>query len=555
MAHDKQFAQTLRIILPADNEPETRPEASPRAIPKIAATPRKMARDKLSDSEYKLYREFMSSVYDAVLITNWTGEIVDSNSRAEDFFRYDHDALCDLTVFDLIYGFDAEVLQRIHANLNNDQYTLIEEAYGRRRNQSLFPVEIATNKLHLGNEKHICFFTRDITLRKQNEAMLRETRDQLAKAERLEMAGSIAGHIAHDFNNLLSPILAYPDLIRQELPAGSRAHEDLSIIAKTAQQIADINQQLLALSRRAFHEQIVLNLNGIVENATKLFFRDKKINGVRLDFQPDNALRNIKGASQQLLRVIQNLCQNAMEAMGQNGTLTIRTENAQIQKPLRCLELLPCGEYVKLTIADTGEGIPKDIQDRIFDPFFTTKKADRQRGSGLGLSIVRGIVKDHNGFINLASAPGQGTTFTLYFPVCHESIAPASKEPHARGTETILVVDDDSLQVEVMMRLLRKLGYTAHGAHSGEEAIQKIQDKPPPNLILLDMVMGSGIDGAETYQRIKAINPDLKAIIVSGYAESPRVNKARELGVQVYLRKPVSLEKLSKAVRQELDRK
>ena len=199
-----------------------------------------------------------------------------------------------------------------------------------------------------------------------------------------------------------------------------------------------------------------------------------------------------------------------------------------------------------------------EIQDKIFDPFFTTRKADKQRGSGLGLSVVSGIVKDHQGFIDLESAVGAGATFILYFPICRDEIQPVEPEKYYRGTETILVVDDDSLQIEVMTRLLQALGYTVESALSGEEALRLFAAHKAkghfPQLVILDMVMGEGMDGAHIYQELKAINPQQKAITISGYAESQRVTLAKTLGTGAYLRKPVTLEKLSKAVRQELDR-
>ncbi|MDP2989301.1 MAG: ATP-binding protein, partial [Kiritimatiellota bacterium] len=463
---------------------------------------------KLGASEFTLYREFLQSIYDAVLITDWEGHILDGNARATEFLRYDVRELRAKAIFDIIYGFDEDILQKICANLDRDQFTLIEEAYCRRKDQSLFPAEIAINKLHLGDEKHICFFVRDITRRKHDEKLLRQTRDQLARAERLEMAGSIAGHIAHDFNNLLTPLVAYPEFIRAKLPENSPAHADLDVIVKTAQQMTHINQQLLALSRRAYHEQSVLNINAVIETESLFLERDESAKGIKLDLALAGDLLNMKGSPQQLLRVIQNLCQNAIEAMGPAGTLTIKTENVCLATAVKKYELMTPGEYIKVSIADTGHGIPPEIQDKLFDPFFTTRKADKQRGSGLGLSVVRGIVKDHQGFIDLESTVGAGAIFSLYLPACRDKIQPVAPEKNYTGTETILVVDDDKLQVEVMTRLLQAMGYTVENAHSGEEALQLFathkEEGHFPQLVILDMVMGEGMDGARIYQELKA---------------------------------------------------
>ena len=558
MAHNEQLSQTLRIKLPAEALEAAQPAKRPKLASKASGLPHATVRAKLGASEFTLYREFLLSIYDAVLITDWEGHILDGNTRSTEFLRYEIRELRAKVIFDIIYGFDKAILQKICDNLDRDQFTLIEEAYCRRKDQSLFPAEIATNKLHLGDEKHLCFFVRDITRRKQDEKLLQQTRDQLTRAERLEMAGSIAGHIAHDFNNLLTPLVAYPDFIRSKLPENSPAQADLDVIAKTAQQMAHINQQLLALSRRAYHEQSVLNINSVIETEALFLERNASAKGIKLDLALAGDLLNMKGSPQQLLRVIQNLCQNAVEAMGPAGTLTIKTENVCLDTPLKKYELMTPGKYIKVLIADTGHGIPPKIQDKLFDPFFTTRKADKQRGSGLGLSVVRGIVKDHQGFIDLESTVGQGTTFSLYLPACQDKIQPVAPEKHYTGTETILVLDDDKLQIEVITRLLQTLGYTVENAHSGEEALRLFATYKAkghfPKLIILDMVMGEGMDGAQIYQELKAINPKQRAVIVSGYAESPRVNLAQTLGAGVYLRKPITLEKLSKAVRQELDR-
>ncbi|MBI2439755.1 MAG: response regulator [Lentisphaerae bacterium] len=534
------------------------PGISLKPTPKAARLPRETLSAKLGASGYALYQEFLESIYDAVLITDWQGHILDGNARAGEFLRYEVRELCGLAIADIVYGLDEAVLQQIGGNLEHEQFTLIEEAYCRRKDQSLFPAEIATHKLHLGAEKHLCFFIRDITLRKQNEELLQQTRDRLVQAERLEMAGSIAGHIAHDFNNLLTPLVAYPDLIRGKLPEDSALHADLEVISKAAKQIAAINQQLLALALRGYQAQSVLNINSVIKLTVELLAYSAGAKRIKIDLTLAEDLFNLKGSPEQLQRVIQNLCLNGIEAMDLGGTLTIKTENVYLDTPLKKHELVPPGEYIKVTIGDTGHGIPRKNINQIFDPFFTTRPANQRRGAGLGLSVVRGIVKDHHGFIDLESAVGVGTVFNLYFSICRDEPEPAEPEKNYLGTETILVVDDDKLQIEVMTRLLQKAGYTVAGALSGEEALQLFNAYKPnarfPNLVILDMIMGNSMDGAQTYQELKAINPRQKAIILSGYAESPRVTLAQSLGAGAYVRKPVTLEKLGKAVRQELDR-
>lgn len=556
MSINEKFSQTMRIAIPLDR---TAPAAAGMvaAVPRVAAAKPQRIRDLLSDAEYAMYSQLVQNIYDAMLLTTPDGAIVDGNSRAEEFLLYEVSQLSAMRMSQIICGLDDAVVRTISENLNNERFTLVE-AYCERRNKTVFPAEIVASKLAFGGRPHLCFFIRDITKRKESEEDLDRARARLAQAERLETAGTIAGHIAHDFNNLLTPLLAYPDLIKEDLPPDSQGLQDLMLMKKSAQQIADINQQLLALSRRGYYEQVVLNVNPIIEEVIALLNRASPVEGVETRLELAEDLLNIKGGSEQLVRVFGNLCQNAIEAMNRKGRLTIRTTNVLIESPVGEREIIPPGEYVRIEIEDTGHGIPAAIRDKIFDPFFTTKKADRQRGSGLGLSVVHGIVKDHKGYIDLHSELNHGTTFSLYFPVCRDEIQDAEPTLDISGTETVMVVDDDPLQTDVSSRVLKKLGYRVISAQSGEEALEMMRARQAsqnfPAIVVLDMMMGPGIDGADTYRQMKAINPKQKAIILSGYVESDRVTLAQSLGAGAYIRKPVTIEKLGKAIRNELAR-
>jgi two-component system cell cycle sensor histidine kinase/response regulator CckA len=211
------------------------------------------------------------------------------------------------------------------------------------------------------------------------------------------------------------------------------------------------------------------------------------------------------------------------------------------------------GEYVRLTISDTGCGIPEDILTRIFDPFFTTKSPNHKRGSGLGLSVVHAVMEDHQGYIDIESVIGEGTSVYLYFPITREKRENQYYNTVRGGSEKILVVDDDRVQLEVMQRLLEKLGYKVTTVESGEMALE-VTNNVKFDLVVLDMVMPGGMDGAETYRRLLEKYPEQKAIIVSGYAESARVADALEMGAGIFLKKPLTLNTISMEVRGELDR-
>ncbi len=379
-------------------------------------------------------------------------------------------------------------------------------------------------------------------------------RELKSRAERLETAGTIAGQVAHDFNNLLAPLMAYPEFIKDELPGESHARAYLDDIENVAKKIADINQDLLTMGRRGHYTQDIIDLNRIVLHAAKEIESASPATEFRIDLDKD--LMRIKGGSAQIHRLLINLLVNARDATpaAGGGTVTIRTENYYANDTSIAFGWIPLGEYVKMTVSDNGCGIPDEIIQKIFDPFYTTKTADRKRGSGLGLSVVDAVMKDHNGYIDVRSKVGEGTSFYMYFPVTREEISDTEFRNLSGGTERVLIVDDDQIQRDVVSRLLQKLGYRISAVESGEKAIEFLRHNPQ-DLVILDMVMPGGMDGTDTYEKILKINPAQKAIILSGFSESDRVMEAYRLGAGPFVRKPVTKNIIAAAVRSELDRK
>lgn len=396
-----------------------------------------------------------------------------------------------------------------------------------------------------GNVESVLSISRDIT-----ETI--RLKDLENRAKRLETAGQIAGQVAHDFNNLLAPLMAYPDFIRTELPEGNPAHKFINDIENAAGQIADINQQLLTLGRRGHYNLEPLNLNGVVKAV--LAQMEPPPQSLAIDVDLDDDLMNLKGGRSQIYRVISNLINNARDAMTDIGRITVKTENYYLEKNSGYYTRIPKGEYVKVTVSDTGTGIPEENLQKIFDPFFTTKTTDKKRGSGLGLSVVDAVVKDHEGYIDVESRLGEGTSIYIYFNITRENIESESRSPITGGDEAILVVDDDAIQREVTTSLLTRLGYRVRSVKSGEKALALLKEQTF-DLLLLDMIMPGGIDGAETFRLAREVNKDQKAVIVSGFSESERVREALSLGAGGYIRKPLNLKSISSAVRKELDRK
>lgn len=303
----------------------------------------------------------------------------------------------------------------------------------------------------------------------------------------------------------------------------------------------------------------MINLNSVVAD----FLKTPVFEGIK-DYHPrvtfrtecDKELLNIKGSSVHMEKTVMNLVSNAAEAISGTGEVVIRTENHYLDTPLKGYEEIRIGDYAVLTVSDTGMGIPPKDREKIFEPFYT-KKAMGRSGTGLGLAIVWGTVKDHNGYIDVQTGVGEGTTFKLYFPVTREEpIAPRQPEPMERYMgkgESVLVVDDIAEQRDVAAGLLTRLGYHVHAVPSGEEAVEYLK-RHKSDILVLDMIMNPGIDGLETYRRIREIRSEQKAIIVSGFSETEKVREAQMLGAGAYVKKPYMMEKIGTAIRHELNR-
>jgi len=323
---------------------------------------------------------------------------------------------------------------------------------------------------------------------------------------------------------------------------------------------AAIVDDLLTLARRGVPGRHVLNLNKMITDCQKspewanLSYHHPYIR-IRTDLEPD--LLNISGSSVYLGKTLYNLIANASDAMVKDGVVMIKTTNQYLDRPIQGYDQIREGDYVILSVSDTGEGIHAADLKRIFEPFYTKKVMGRS-GTGLGLAVVWGTVKDHHGYINVQSEAGKGSTFTLYFPVTREEItaehnAVLLSEYMGQG-ESILVVDDVKEQRDLAASMLRMLNYNVSSVSSGEDAVAYMKEHEV-DLMVLDMIMDPGMDGLDTYRSVLAIRPQQKATIVNGFSESDRVHATRDIGAGAYVRKPYIKEKLGLAVRKELERR
>ncbi len=401
--------------------------------------------------------------------------------------------------------------------------------------------------------------SRDISASKKAEEEGRRMEERLRRAEKMEALGTLAGGVAHDLNNILSGIVSYPDLILMELPEESPLREAIVTIRQSGQRAAAVVQDLLTLARRGVVSAEVLNLNDVISDYLKTPEHEQirmYQPNVRFEIRLERGLLPLKGSRVHLSKTIMNLLLNAAEAMPGGGVVTITTMIQYLDRPVKGYDEVREGDYAVLMVSDTGKGISAEDRGRIFEPFYT-KKAMGRAGTGLGLAVVWGTVKDHSGYIDVQSEEGRGTTFFLYFPMAREALTgdqpPALIEDYLGKGETILVVDDVKELRDLATAMLTKLNYQVHSSSTGEEAVQYMQTGQA-DLLVLDMIMDPGIDGLETYRRILEFRPGQKAIIVSGFSETERVREAQGLGSGTYVRKPYALEKIGLAVRRELDR-
>jgi PAS domain S-box-containing protein len=522
-------------------------------------TDRKQAEDALRVSEEKFSKTFSKAPLLMSVNEIESGAYIDVNEKWTEASGFSREEALGKTSLEL--GFmsreDAILLAKKLKDqkiIENMEFYLLDK--NKKQICCLFSSEVIT----IGGKQVLLSISQDITEKKKIETEKANLEERLQRTEKMEALGTLAGGVAHDLNNVLGVIVGYSELLLHETDKLSPIRPRLTKIMGGSEKAAAIVQDLLTLARRSVPVRQVLNLNKIIldfQNSPELEKLLDYNSAVRIkrDLEPD--LLNISGSSIHLGKALSNLVSNAAEAMPQGGDLIIKTANQYLDKPIHGYDEVREGDYVVLSVTDTGEGIPAADIHRIFEPFYTKKVMGRS-GTGLGLAVIWGTVKDHLGYINVQSEEGKGSTFTLYFPVTRENLSAelttvAASEYIGKG-EMILVVDDIREQRELAAEMLKKLNYQVSAVASGEDAITYIKDHKI-DLLVLDMIMYPGMDGLDTYRKVLEIKPGQKAIIVSGFSETERVNEAHALGAGAYVKKPYVLEKLGMAVRKELDRK
>jgi len=542
------------IVLEVAKIPVFHPDGSRKGLVNIGhdVTVVKQAVKSLEESEEK-YRTVLESNPDPVVVYDREGLVTYLNPAFTRVFGWTMAELqghkLDHFVPEETWPLTRMMIQKV---LAGESFSGHETRRFNRKGEKI-PVSISGAVYHTkeGGIAGSVINLRDISAQKELET-------QLQRAQKMEGIGLLAAGVAHDLNNVLSGLVTYPELILQKIAADDPLRKSLLIIQRSGEKAAAIVNDLLTLARRGAANEEVVNLNRIItdylespefENLQSLHPEVHLL--VRL--APD--LLNMVGSHLHLVKTVMNLVVNAMEAMSGMGTLTIETENDYVDAGESDASEVPEGEYITCKVIDTGTGIPVADLEKIFEPFYS-KKVMGCSGTGLGMAIIWNTVHDHHGYLDVQSAEGQGTTFTLYFPATrqqlYKSTGIVSVDEYAGKGEHILVVDDLADQRQIATEMLQSLGYAVTAIPSGEEAIAYLEDHGV-DLVILDMIMDPGIDGLETYKQIRGVKPGQKVIIASGYSESERVREARRLGAGAYVKKPYLLAKIGLVVRRTLD--
>jgi two-component system cell cycle sensor histidine kinase/response regulator CckA len=407
-----------------------------------------------------------------------------------------------------------------------------------------------------GSQKEIFF--RQVMIENRDQLVIYEDitektkmEHQFQQAQKFEAIGTLAGGLAHDFNNLLMGIQGRASLMAADLGTSHPHAEHLDAIEKYIRSAVNLTKQLLGFARGGKYEVKPVDINELVLNSATLFGRTRKEIQIHTKLQP--SLLVIEADQRQIEQVFLNLYVNAWQAMLDGGDLYLETKTAVLDHEYcKHYDAMP-GSYAKISVTDTGVGMDEATRRRVFDPFFTTK--GKRRGAGLGLASAFGIIKNHNGIITVYSEVGYGATFNIYLPLSDEAVqhTPPTTEKLVRGSETVLLVDDEELIIEVGQAMLERLGYRVWAAHSGEQALEMVAKMEDAiDLVILDMIM-PGMDGGRAFDRIRKIRADLPVILSSGYSINGKANDIMQRGCNGFIQKPFNLSELSQKIRSILD--
>jgi PAS domain S-box-containing protein len=513
-------------------------------------TERERAERALRESNARL-KAVVDTAVDGVILIDAHGCILEFNPACEKLFQYRSDEVIQQNVKMLMpSSYRVEHDGYIRNFLETGERKVIgigREVLGQRKDGSTFPMDLSVGEARQDGESIFVGIIHDLTERKRTEELL-------VQAQKMEMVGQLSGGIAHDFNNLLTVIVGNAEFLSESL----KSRRDLQLLAddigRAGDRGAELTQRLLAFGRRQVLRPVEIDCNALLETMHKLLQRTLRQDiEIKTDFDP--ALSFAFADPAQLESAVLNLAVNAQDAMLSGGRLTISTASASLDDHYKSLhpEVVP-GEYVLIAVTDDGEGMPKEVIERAFEPFYTTKEVGK--GSGLGLSMVYGFVKQSNGHVAIYSEPGLGTTVRIYLPqvVSKLPLAPEQIQAGAatlpRGTETVLVVEDDPFVRSYSISRLESLGYSVIAAVDGNDGLQKLRADTSIDILFTDIVMPGGINGWELADLARQLRPGLPVLLTSGYALETLVKHGRLRAGAVVLTKPYRKADLARRLRE-----
>ncbi|MCL4476757.1 MAG: PAS domain S-box protein [Nitrospirae bacterium] len=491
-----------------------------------------------------MLRALFDNANDGIMIMNRDGIILNVNQKACDIHGFDRDTLIgtNIKLLETQENLDSykERLERI---LNGE--ALLFETRHYRRDGNKVSLEISSKAIAVEGITYVQSFQRDITEKKRLQ-------EQLFQSQKMESIGILAGGIAHDFNNILSAILGHAELLHEFSNLDDAGKEKVRIIENGARKAGQMISKLLSFARKGSFETVPLNLNDIVKDTVDLLERMMTKKNVAIKMEIDHTLPSIEGDANQLEQVVMNIMVNAGDVMPNGGVITVATSSVDLERDAGSIHpLLAPGKYVVLKISDTGPGIPEEIRDKIFDPFFTTKGPGK--GTGLGLAMVYGIVKEHQGVIDVRTKLGRGATFEIYLPMSGKLI-PRLERPFVSsmaGREKVLVVDDEEDIVSFIKDVLESQGYKVLATTNPVYALDIFKEiKDTIDLVISDIIMPL-VNGRELIRHFKLIKPSVRILAISGY-EAGIIDK-KDKDINAFIRKPFEGIYLLSVVRRVLD--
>ncbi len=490
------------------------------------------------------------SAPDGYYLSDLMGRFVDGNRAAEEMTGYKREELIGKSFLDLnilspdqISKAASLLAQNTEGNPTGpDEFTL------NRKDGTQVVAEISTDPIEIDGQTLILGIARDVTQKKRLE-------QHLLQAQKMESIGTLAGGIAHDFNNLLGGILGYASLMKTKISPDDQVFGYADTIERSATRAAELTAQLLAFARGGKYETKVINLNTVVSETLEIISRtfDRSI---EINTHLHEPLPTIAADAAQMQQVLMNLCVNARDAIPDRGKIIIETNvEALTEEYVQTHVEARAGSHVSLSVTDTGIGMDRQTMERIFEPFFTTKTEGG--GTGLGLSMVYGVIKNHGGHVQVYSEPGEGSTFKVYLPVNGKGVTRELPkfETTSNGSELILVVDDEEAMRSLARDMLESYGYRVRAAGDGEEAIRIYAEHGDQiGLVIVDMIMPK-MGGRETFLELKRLNPHIKVLLSTGYSQNGKAQEILDSGVMGFIQKPYQVATLLAKVRSVLDAK